>query len=190
MLQNKNIIDISRCFRINGGGEYVNSWSHSRYLNGDYKNYAMFHAVKQCLIESGIDNKLVDIKNEIDYFGLYDCYPIAFIFGLLSTGIVDIKNLAKYLDKWFNDKNEHKNINTHGGLLGFGAPGYVPCGFSIIEGIQQMRKEVTKDRQITFDDNNKRGLRGLIVGNGGVLQFGAAMIIEKCQDSNLLTAKL
>ena len=209
IIENEDNIDISRCFRINGGGEYTNSWSHLSYLNGDYKNYAMFHAVKQCLIESGIGirNRIrardgidgdVDIdtdiiKDEIDYFGLYDCYPIAFIFGLLSTGIVDIENLAEYLEKWYNDKNEHKNICTHGGLLGFGAPGYVPCGYNIVEGVQQMRFEVNKDRQISFDKEKKKGLKGLIVGNGAILQFGAAMIIEKYErdsDNLLIESKL
>ena len=121
----------------------------------------------------------VDIKNEIDYFGLYDCYPIAFIFGLLSTEIVDIDNLSQYLEKWYSDKDEHKDINTHGGLSGFGASGYVPCGFSIIEGIKQMRFEADKDKQISYDNPTKNGMKGLIVGNGAVLQFGAAMIIDE-----------
>ena len=111
-----------------------------------------------------------------------------YIWAIISRNCRYYK-FGEYLEKWYNEKNEHKNINTHGGLLGFGAPGYVPCGFSIVEGVQQMRFEVNKDRQILFDKKEKKNLKGLIVGNGGILQFAAAMIIEKYEreSDNFLT---
>eukprot|EP01084_Bolivina_argentea_P104811 187654_1 len=55
-------INMNRCFKIRAGAEYVNNYFNKQYIEGDYKNYSMFHSVRKCLNNGNIN----DI-NDIDW---------------------------------------------------------------------------------------------------------------------------
>jgi len=61
-------------------------------------------------------------------------------------------------------------VNTHGGLLGFGAPWEVPAMYNIIEAIQQLRGKAG-NRQISS------ARRALVYGNGGIFSASAVAIL-------------
>ena len=63
-------------------------------------------------------------------------------------------------------------VNTHGGLLSFGAPWETPAMYNIIEAVQQL--------------NNTAGIRqvpdckrALVYGNGGIFSASAVAILGK-----------
>lgn len=61
-------------------------------------------------------------------------------------------------------------INTHGGLLGFGAPWEVPAFYNVIEMVAQLRG-TAGDRQVP-------GARtALVYGNGGVFSASAVAVL-------------
>lgn len=76
-------------------------------------------------------------SSDIDWFGLYDCFPVTFLRAIESVGLCQPGHGGKYIEKFYNqamekgvlDQNEFP-INTHGGLLSFGAPWEVPCFYS------------------------------------------------------------
>lgn len=163
ILEHKSI-RMQRCLRIVAGNESTHCLKHVPYLENDYKSFAMFKSVRKCIV------------NDIDWFGLYDCYPIAFLYGLLSCGICDIETVARFLEEWYLESKKMP-INTHGGLLGFGAPLNVPAGFSIVEGVMQLRNEVLGERQIVLDECKLR-YRAIVIGNGGIFQHSAVILFE------------
>lgn len=63
-------------------------------------------------------------------------------------------------------------INTHGGLLGYGAPWEVPAGDSIIEAYEQLTGRASK-RQIPH------ARRALVYGNGGIFSASAVAILGR-----------
>ena len=64
-------------------------------------------------------------------------------------------------------------INTHGGLLGQGAPWEAPAMFSLVEAVAQLRGEA-EGRQVPGAS------RALVYGNGGVFSASAVAILERC----------
>ena len=66
-------------------------------------------------------------------------------------------------------------INTHGGLMGFGAPWEVPAMFNVIEAVRQLRR-TAEDRQV----NGAR--RALVYGNGGIFSASAVAILGRAVD--------
>lgn len=122
---------------------------------------------------------------DIDFFGLYDCFPICLVRALEAAGLCD--NGGEYLERQYarlqqalqtNTLNQLLQdpsffpINTHGGLLCFGAPWEAPAMYNLIEAVHQLRGEA-KGRQIP----NCR--RALVYGNGGVLSASAVAILAK-----------
>jgi acetyl-CoA acetyltransferase len=65
-------------------------------------------------------------------------------------------------------------INTHGGLLGLGAPWEVPAMHGLAEAVTQLRGEGGA-RQVPGAG------RALVYGNGGVLSASAVAILGRCQ---------
>lgn len=61
-------------------------------------------------------------------------------------------------------------INTHGGLLAYGAPWEVPAMFNIIESYMQLTGKA-ESRQV----HNAR--RALVYGNGGIFSHSAVAIL-------------
>ena len=70
-------------------------------------------------------------------------------------------------------------VNTHGGLLGFGAPWEVPAMYAVIEAVEQLRGEA-EGRQLA------RARSALVYGNGGVFSAAAVAILRACATNSRL----
>ncbi|KAJ3331584.1 hypothetical protein HDU91_003298, partial [Kappamyces sp. JEL0680] len=118
---------------------------------------------------------------DIDFFGLYDCFPICLIRAIEAVGLAGKGNGAKYVKSKYEQillaskENDYRPqdifpINTHGGLLAFGAPWEVPAMYNVIEAYQQLTDNA-EDRQI--EDCR----RALVYGNGGIFSHSAVAIL-------------
>lgn len=130
-------------------------------------------------VKTAYENGQVN-KNDIQFFGLYDCFPICFIRAIEAVGLAKRGEGGKYIEKMY-ELSEKQNkiltadqfpINTHGGLLAFGAPWEVPAMYNVIEAVQQLNNTVeNKERQI------KNCKRALVYGNGGIFSASAVAIL-------------
>ena len=116
---------------------------------------------------------------DIDWFGLYDCFPITLIRAIEAVGLCEHGYGGAYIEKYYqqciNTGKLNVNdfpINTHGGLLAFGAPWEVPSMYSILEGVDQIMKKAG-DREV---DNCRRAL---VYGNGGIFSHSAVAILSE-----------
>lgn len=119
--------------------------------------------------------------NDIDFFGLYDCFPICFIRAIEAVGLAQkgeggawveqkyYQLLKEIEDKGGNDNRDPNNfpVNTHGGLLAFGAPWEAPAMYNVIEAVEQLRGRAGS-RQV------RNAKRALVYANGGI--FSASSI--------------
>ena len=125
---------------------------------------------------------------DIDFFGLYDCFPICLVRALEASGLCGKGQGGQYLEKEYNRlltateasssqallklPSDFFPVNTHGGLLGYGAPWEVPAMFNVIEAVDQL-KGSAKGRQLANCQ------KALVYGNGGVLSASAVAILSK-----------
>ena len=115
---------------------------------------------------------------DIDVFMLYDCFPICFVRALEAVGLAGRGEGGRYVDTLLaatEDPHfapEACPINTHGGLLGFGAPWEVPAGYSIVEAYQQLTGRAGP-RQVAAAN------RALVYGNGGIFSASAVAILGR-----------
>jgi acetyl-CoA acetyltransferase len=124
---------------------------------------------------------------DIDFFGLYDCFPICLVRALEACGLTEKGRGGEYLEQQYTELMQAMEadridtllanktffpVNTHGGLLCYGAPWEVPAMYNIIEAVHQLRG-TTQGRQI--DDCR----RALVYGNGGVLSASAVAILAR-----------
>ncbi|KAH9263940.1 hypothetical protein BASA83_012608 [Batrachochytrium salamandrivorans] len=125
---------------------------------------------------------------DIDFFGLYDCFPICLIRAVEAVGLTPKGNggayiEAKYyellramekssgaLDETFRPQDIFP-VNTHGGLLAFGAPWEVPAMYNIIEAFAQLTNTAGSQRQV------RDARRALVYGNGGIFSHSAIAIL-------------
>ena len=130
---------------------------------------AMRNAFTKCQLET----------EDIDWFGLYDCFPICFIRAVEGVGLAKKGMGGQFIEDLYNkseaDPNFRWNINTHGGLLSFGAPWEVPATYNVIEAVHQLR-HVAGDRQ------TKGARRALVYGNGGIFSASAVAILGRAVD--------
>jgi acetyl-CoA acetyltransferase len=63
-------------------------------------------------------------------------------------------------------------VNTHGGLLAFGAPWETPAMFNVIEAVDQL-SDRAGERQLT------KPRRALCYGNGGIFSHSAVAILGR-----------
>ncbi|SPR00028.1 unnamed protein product (mitochondrion) [Plasmodiophora brassicae] len=126
--------------------------------------------------------------SDIDFFGLYDCFPICLIRAIESVGLAPVGTGGDYVEQAYNEVmsmiannglsgarlQEVFPINTHGGLLSFGAPWEAPALYLVIEAIMQLTGQA-KSRQIP---NAKRAL---VYGNGGIFSSSAVAILGSGQ---------
>lgn len=116
---------------------------------------------------------------DIDFFGLYDCFPICFlrayeaVFSQKHQGGNFIEKMYRLSEDngGFLDPNVFP-FNTHGGLLAFGAPWEVPAIYNVIEAVEQLNG-TADNRQV------KDCRRALCYGNGGIFSASAVVVLGK-----------
>ncbi|PJE51076.1 MAG: hypothetical protein COV29_02265 [Candidatus Yanofskybacteria bacterium CG10_big_fil_rev_8_21_14_0_10_36_16] len=113
---------------------------------------------------------------DIDWFGIYDCFPICFLKFLEDAGLVPVGLGGQWIEEFYDNYTEMSApddfpVNTHGGLLSFGAPWEAPAMFSIIEAVEQIRG-VAKGRQVTNPHS------ALVYGNGGIFTSSSVVILS------------
>ena len=119
--------------------------------------------------------------SDIDWFGLYDCFPICFVRAVEACGLADRGEGGRWVeDKYHLTSNEAYSpadfpVNTHGGLMGFGAPWEVPAMYSIIEACEQLAGNAA-ERQVPG------ARRALVYGNGGIFSHSAVGILASPVD--------
>lgn len=121
---------------------------------------------------------------DIDFFGLYDCFPICLIRAIEAVGLAKRGQGGEWIERKYrdvlkeievtggNDKRDMRNfpINTHGGLLAFGAPWEAPAMYNIIEAVTQLTGRAGR-RQIAD------ARRALVYANGGIFSASAIAIL-------------
>lgn len=122
------------------------------------------------------------LPGDIDWFGLYDCYPVCFIRALEACGVAPKGSAGEWVEQMYERTKHPTNfhpdefpVNTHGGLLAFGAPWEVPAMYNIIEACEQL-SQTAGARQL----RNVR--RALVYGNGGIFSHSAVAILAKPVD--------
>jgi len=113
---------------------------------------------------------------DIDFFGLYDCYPICLIRALEAVGVTEKGNGGRWVEEMYEHTSSPYDpasfpVNTHGGLLAFGAPWEVPAMYNITEAFAQLMG-LAEGRQI------EGAKRALVYGNGGVFSASAVAVLE------------
>ncbi|ETV94361.1 hypothetical protein H310_12001 [Aphanomyces invadans] len=157
---------------IIGGGEASGPLYPPALDDIDENMFSCEQATLQAYEEANISVR------DIDFFGLYDCYPVCLIRAVEAVGLAPQGLGGRYmLEKYFELKQrKHKRvqdilpINTHGGLLAFGAPWEVPAMYNVIEAFHQITN-TAGSRQIS----NVR--RALVYGNGGIFSHSAVAIL-------------
>ena len=119
--------------------------------------------------------------SDIDFFGLYDCFPICFVRAVEAVGLAPKGGGGAWVEKMY-DLSEASNgaplppdvfpVNTHGGLLSFGAPWETPAMYNIIEAVDQLNGKA-EGRQV------HGAKRALVYGNGGIFSASAVCILGK-----------
>jgi acetyl-CoA acetyltransferase len=154
--------------RILGGGEASGPLYPPPVIDED-----MFSCEEACFTAYRASQLSVE---DIDFFGLYDCYPICLIRAIEAVGICPKGEGGAWIEKKYHETMEDFSpstfpINTHGGLLAFGAPWEVPAMYNVTEAFAQLTGKADS-RQIP----NAR--RALVYGNGGVFSASAVAILE------------
>jgi acetyl-CoA acetyltransferase len=120
--------------------------------------------------------------------------PVCLIRALEAAGLCDKGRGGQYLEDQYkrmtkavqDDEKDGTNkhvttlladpsffpVNTHGGLLAYGAPWEVPAMYNIVEATQQLQGQAM-GRQIP--DCRK----ALVYGNGGVLSASAVAVLSQ-----------
>ncbi len=120
-------------------------------------------------------------------FRIYDCFPICFIRAVEAVGLAPRGGGGEWVEKRYWETGGDKPgpltysptsfpVNTHGGLLAFGAPWEVPAMYSVFEAVAQLTHSAGNERQVM----NAR--RALVYGNGGIFSASAVAILGRAVD--------
>ncbi|KAL2915339.1 hypothetical protein HK105_205212 [Polyrhizophydium stewartii] len=123
---------------------------------------------------------------DIDFFGLYDCYPICLIRAVEAVGLAPKGRGGAYIELKYHELLDAMRrsdatsfrpqdifpVNTHGGLLAFGAPWEVPAMYNIIEAHAQLTGTAGPQRQV------RNARRALVYGNGGIFSHSSIAILS------------
>lgn len=118
--------------------------------------------------------------SDIDFFGLYDCFPICFVRAVEAVKLTPKNTGGSWVESMYRLSEKQGGVlspkqfpvNTHGGLLSFGAPWETPAMYNIIEAVHQLNG-TAKGRQVP----NAR--RAVVYGNGGIFSASAVAILGK-----------
>lgn len=154
-----------------GGGEASGPLYPPRDLDED--NFSCEQATRYAYEEAQLS------VADIDFFGLYDCFPICFIRAVEAVGLAEQGCGGEWVEEAYNQyiaggsaplPPEDFPVNTHGGLSAFGAPWETPAMYNIIEACEQLSQRAG-DRQVP------RCRRALVYGNGGVFSASSVAIL-------------
>ena len=116
--------------------------------------------------------------SDIDFWGLYDCFPICFLRALEAVKVCKRGEAGAFVQEHYESVVRRRGpnpsvfpINTHGGLQCFGAPWEVPAMYNIHEAVEQLRGHA-KDRQVF-----PKPKRALVYGNGGIFSSSSVAIL-------------
>lgn len=118
--------------------------------------------------------------SDIQFFGLYDCFPICFLRAVEAVRLCPRGQGGRWIETMYH-RSEAQNgvlspaefpVNTHGGLLSFGAPWETPAMYNVLEAVAQL-SGAAGSRQIP---NAKRAL---VYGNGGIFSASAVAILGR-----------
>lgn len=117
---------------------------------------------------------------DIDFFGLYDCFPICFIRALEGCGLCKEGEGGQLVEQVYRRALANGGevdpsafpVNTHGGLMCFGAPWEVPAMYNVTEAVAQLSGQAGP-RQVSPTPK-----RALVYGNGGVFSASAVAILS------------
>jgi acetyl-CoA acetyltransferase len=170
----------------------------------DKNRFSLAFAAKSALAEAKLN------VNQIDWYGLYDCFPVCFIKAMEDIGLCDEGKGGKLMqllyekltsiqqNRPFNINQvsiDHRSkhlftkkvipINTHGGLMGLSAPGDVPAAITVVEAVRQIRNEAFEPMQLPNVNT------AFIYGNGGIFSASAVIILQSASKSkSSMTSKL
>jgi acetyl-CoA acetyltransferase len=113
--------------------------------------------------------------DDIDFWGLYDCYPICFLRAVEAVGLAPKGGGGEWIEAMYERTStayapNDFPINTHGGLLSFGAPWEAPALYNVIESVAQLVGGAG-ERQV------RGARRALVYGNGGIFSHSAVAIL-------------
>lgn len=117
-------------------------------------------------------------RDDIDFFALYDCFPICLIRALEATRVCPVGGGGELVESVYRDlmrtgrvDTKRWPINTHGGLQCFGAPWEVPAMYNVVEAVAQLTGRAAA-RQLT-----PKPRRALVYGNGGIFSASSVAIL-------------
>lgn len=105
-----------------------------------------------------------------------DCFPVCFVRAVEACGLAPRGGGGAWVERMHaategGDYPPHAfPVNTHGGLLAFGAPWEVPAMYNIIEACEQL-SATAGERQV------EGARRALVYGNGGIFSHSAVAIL-------------
>lgn len=120
--------------------------------------------------------------DDIDWFGLYDCFPICFVRAVEACGLAPRGGGGAWVEAMHELTSSGTYtaadcpVNTHGGLTAFGAPWEVPAMYSIIEACEQLAGTAGPSRQVPG------ARRAFVYGNGGIFSHSAVAILASPVD--------
>ena len=118
---------------------------------------------------------------DIDFWGLYDCFPVCFVRALEAVGVAKKGEGGAWVEEHYRAIEAAGDdadalaaalppVNTHGGLLAFGAPWEVPAMYNVIEAVAQLTGRAD-ERQV------EGARRALCYGNGGIFSASAVALL-------------
>lgn len=113
----------------------------------DERSFSCEEAVEMAYKSTGLSASM------IDFFALYDCFPICFLRALEAAGVCDKGEGGPFVERIHNKlvtegiSVSSFPINTHGGLLGMGAPWEVPAMYNVIEAYWQLTGRVNNAKR-------------------------------------------
>ena len=125
-------------------------------------------AARRAMLKAGVRS-----AREIGWFGLYDCFPVAFLSALEQVGLCGYGEAGSWVAGAIRKVRAGGKVpvNTHGGLLGAGAPWEAPAMFTIVEAYDQLLGRCAADRQC---DGARRAL---VQANGGTFSHEAVVVL-------------
>ena len=116
---------------------------------------------------------------DIDFFALYDCFPICFLRALEAVGCCPVGEAGRFVESAYRRlaatgrlAPEEFPFTTHGGLACFGAPWEVPAMYGVLEAVAQLTARAGAERQLS-----PKPRRALVYGNGGIFSASAVAIL-------------